>query len=162
RLRYGPILKRYSGGVRKMAALLVLLMVFQTTNAGVTGTLTDPAGGGVPNAQVQAENVNTGVVLSTVSNEAGVYQFPSVQTGIYRFSAQVPGFRKAVINEVAVDVSARLNINFTLEIAGVSESVEVTASESPLLVSNASVGGVISGKNIQELPLPDRDALGLV
>src|SRR5437867_3610355 len=129
-----------------MSALLVLLMFIQTTNASISGTVTDPAGASVPAARVEAENIKTGVVLSTTSNEAGIYQFPAVQPGTYRLSAELAGFRKHVFNDVTVDVAARLTINFPLEITNVSSSVEVNETESPLLIGTASVGGVLSGK----------------
>ncbi len=145
-----------------MNALVVLFMFLQTTNASISGTVTDPARASVPAARVEAENIKTGVVLSTTSNEAGIYQFPAVQPRTYRLSAELAGFRKHVFNDVRVDVADRLTINFPLEITNVSSSVEVTENEAPLLIGTASVGGVLSGKKIQELPLPDRDALGLV
>ena len=72
-------------------------------------------------------------------------------------------FANTFTNNVTVNVSARLSMNFALEVAGVTQEVEVTtSSDSPLLASTASVGGVINGKEIHDLPLPDRDALGLV
>src|SRR5207247_2580485 len=66
-------------------------------------------------------------------------------------------------NDIRADVAARMTINVPLEIAAAQETVQVTApQESPLAASTASVGGVINGRQILELPLPDRDALGLV
>lgn len=145
-----------------MMALFLLLAIFQTTNATVSGTLTDPGGAVVPRAEVHAENIRTGIVLTTTATEAGVYQFPSVQPGAYRLTAEAPGFRKHVFDNVIVDVAARMNINIQLQIASLAESVDVIAGESPLSTGTASVDGVLSGRRIQELPLPDRDALGLV
>src|SRR6202007_1039229 len=101
----------------------------------------------------------TGVVTVTTSNESGLYQFPSLQPGSYRLSADAVGFQKYTFNNVTVDVAARMTLTFPLQIGNLSRSVEVTAAESPLSMSSASVDGVITGKRIQELPLPDRDAL---
>src|ERR1051326_2116083 len=135
----------------------------QTTNATLSGTVTDPTGARVPNVQVTAQNVHTGVVLTNLTNEAGLYVFPSVQPGSYRLTAELPGFKTYVLNGITVNVAARMTINVPLELAAAQETVEVTAPiESPLAASTASVGGVINGRQIQELPLPDRDALGLV
>jgi hypothetical protein len=148
-----------------LAMLLVSMALasFQSTNASIAGNVTDPSGQAIPNVTVTAENTDTGITLTTVTNETGVYTFPSVQPGTYRLTAELAGFRKNVYESVTVNVSARLNLNFPLEVAGVTQEVEVTtSSDSPLLASTASVGGVITGKEIQDLPLPDRDALGLV
>src|ERR1041385_149727 len=135
----------------------------QTTNATLSGTVTDPTGARVPNVQVTAQNVQTGVALTNLTNEAGLYVFPSVQPGSYQLTAELPGFKTYVLNGITVNVSARMTMNILLELAAAQETVEVTAPiESPLAASTASVGGVINGRQIQELPLPDRDARGLV
>jgi carboxypeptidase family protein/TonB-dependent receptor-like protein len=135
----------------------------QSTNASIAGNVTDSSGQAVPNVTITAENTGTGILLTTLSNETGVYTFPSVQPGTYRLSAELAGFRKNVYENVTVNVSARLNLNFALEVAGVTQEVQVTAAaDSPLLAVTASVGGVITGEEIRDLPLPDRDALGLV
>ena len=142
---------------------LALPAFSQSTNATVSGTVLDPAGARVPNVQVMAENVNTGVVLTTMTNEAGVYVFPSVQPGQYRLTVESAGFRKYVLNGVTVEVAGRMTINIPLELATGNEVVEVTAApDSPQFTSSASVGGVINGRKLLELPLPDHDALDLV
>jgi Carboxypeptidase regulatory-like domain len=147
-------------------AILLLSMALaspQSTNASIAGNVTDPSGQAIPNVMITAENTGTGITLTAVTNETGVYTFPSVQPGTYRLTAELAGFRKYVYENVTVNVSARLNMNFPLQVAGITQEVQVTtSSDSPLLASTASVGGVITGKEIQELPLPDRDALGLV
>jgi len=135
----------------------------QGTNANLTGTILDPTGAVVPNVTVSLENVRTGIILTNVSNEAGVYVFPAFQPGLYRLTAAASGFRKQVVSDFTVEVGARMNRNVSLEVASSTESVEVTASaDSPLFINSASVGGVINARKILELPLPDRDALGLV
>ena len=135
----------------------------QTTNASLSGTVADSTGARVPNVQISAKNTQTGVVLTNATNEAGVYVFPSIQPGMYQLTAALPGFKTYVLDNVTLDVSARMTINIPLELATAQETVEVTAPiDSLLSASTASVGGVITGRQIQELPLPDRDSLGLV
>src|SRR2546422_4582425 len=104
----------------------------QSTNATLSGTVLDPTGARIPNVQVTAQNTRTGVALTNVTNEAGVYVFPSVQPGTYRLTAELSGFRKYVLNDFVVDVSARISINISLELAVTQEAVEVTATELPL------------------------------
>ena len=71
--------------------LLVALPAFtQSTNATLSGTVVDATGARVPKVAVMAENVNTGIVLTTATNEAGVYGFASVQPGVYRITAETP------------------------------------------------------------------------
>src|SRR5438093_6407330 len=135
----------------------------QSTNATVSVTVLAPTGARVPSVRVLAENVNTAVVLSTTTNEAGVYVFASLQPGVYRITAEAPGFRKYVVNNIVVEVAGRVNLNITFELATANEIVEVTATaDSPQLTTSVSVGGVINGQKLTELPLPDKNALDLV
>jgi carboxypeptidase family protein len=154
--------------LRKIKLLLSLVLLAvpafaQSTSAILSGTVLDSSEARIPGVQISLKNVNTDIVLTNVTNEAGVYTFPSVQPGTYQLTAEAPGFQTYVLNEIIVEVAARMNINVPLQVAGVSAAVEVTAApDSPLLASTASVGGVINGRELLELPLPDRDALGLV
>ncbi len=134
----------------------------QTTNATLSGTVLDPQNAVVPATRISAENVATGIVLTATTNEAGIYLFPSVQPGVYRLTGEAPGFRKQVFNDVTVAVGSRMNINFFLQVGAAGETVEVTAQAESLLTGTATVGAVISGQRIQELPLSQRNALDLV
>src|SRR5213593_338495 len=152
-------MKRWCGVLFIFVALSVGA---QSTNATLSGTVLDPTGARIPNVQVTAQNIQTGIVLTNLTNDAGVYVFPSVQPGTYRLTAELAGFRKYVLNDLVMDVSARMTINIPLEVGTAQESVEVVAPPESLSASTASVGDVINGRAIQESPLPDRDALGLV
>src|SRR4051812_17466312 len=154
---------------RAAVLVLICLLAFalstpaQTTNASLSGTIQDPAAAVVPNVRVVLENVRTGIVFTGNTNEVGVYLFPTIQPGLYRLTATAPGFRKHTVNDITVAVGARMNVNVSLEVASGAESVEVTAdASSPLLIASPSVGGVINGRQVLELPLPSGDALGLV
>lgn len=125
--------------------------------------MTDATDAVISSANVTAEHVNTGVKTTTTTNSAGIYNFPSLQPGVYRVSVEKVGFKKLVFNEVLLELSARVTLNCPLKIATTAEAVEVNAAtDTQISVGNTSVGGVISGKSVQELPLPGRNALGLV
>ncbi len=147
-----------------LSLLFIALPAFgQSTNASLTGTVIDPTGAAVPSVQVTAQNQQTGISMTNATNEAGVYFFPSLQPGIYRLTVEATGFRKYVLSDINVAVAAKMNINVSLEIGALAGNIEVTASpDSPLFIDTASVGGVITERKIEDLPLPDRDALGLV
>src|SRR5664279_2479020 len=105
-------------------ALLLILPVShaQSTNASIYGTVVDTSGGAINKSAVVATNTKTGVALSTLSNESGVYIFPSLQPGEYSVSAEMPGFRKAVAQHVQLDVSARITVDLKLEVGAAAES----------------------------------------
>jgi hypothetical protein len=155
---------------RYVCLTTVLLCVLASThaagqgaNAALSGTVTDSSRAIIPGVTVAAENTRTGVVSSTVTNEAGVYSFPSLQPGVYRLTAELPGFRKHVQNDVNLEVGARANINVQLEVGGANETViEVTAQMgTAVALGTSSIGGMITGQQVTELPLADRNALNL-
>ncbi len=151
-----------------LATLCVVLLVHglvhaQGTNATLSGTVTDTTGAVIPGATISAQNVRTGVVINTTTNESGVYIFPSLQPGIYQVTAEKSGFRKLAYNEVTLEVSARVALNFQLEVGTVTESVDVRADvDTRLALGTSSIGGVVTGQQVRDLPLPNRNALGLV
>ena len=120
--------------------LIAFFTFVQTTNATISGTVQDPSGARVPSAQIMLENVNTGVVLTNTANESGVYLFPSVPPGLYKLTAESPGFARYVVNELRVEAGARMNQNVLFALAAATQAVQVNAAESPLLSVSASVG----------------------
>jgi hypothetical protein len=136
----------------------------QGTNASLSGTVTDAAQAAVPGATVTAQNIKTGVTTNTETNASGVYVFPSLQPGTYRVTAEKQGFKKVIHNEVVLELYARITLNYSLEVATITENVvEINAAlDTRLAIGNTSVGGVINGQKVQDLPLPSRNALDLV
>ncbi len=135
----------------------------QTTDVSLSGTVTDPSGAAVPGARVVAQNVNTGVAISTTTNDAGVYLFAALAPGSYRLSGEHTGFRKHVYNDLELEVGARLNINLPLEVGAAAEVVEVKAElQSSLSYMASSVGNVVTGRQVLELPLQGRSAYDLI
>jgi hypothetical protein len=134
----------------------------QSTDAVLSGTVSDPTGAVISDATVTVTNTRTGVERSTKSNSSGIYLFPALQPGVYRIAAQHPGFRKYALNDVTMNIGDKLSINLPMEVGPVADSVEVKAENETLAVSSASIGGVLNAQMVQQLPLTSRDALGLV
>src|SRR5215470_7047511 len=154
-------LHRWFGAIS--ALLFALPAAFaQSTNASIYGTVLDASGAAITKASVVATNTKTGVALSTVSNESGVYIFPSLLPGDYSVSAESPGFRKAVAQNVHLEVSARISVDLKLEVGAASDSVTVESASSPLETVNTSVSNVVTLQRVQDLPLQSRDAGALV
>ena len=149
------------------AVLTVFLFQFdglaQTTNATVGGTVTDPTMALIPGVGITARNVATGIVNTTITNEAGAYQFPSLQTGTYEISASLPGFRTSTFKDVVLGGGQQVRLNFALEIVGVGTTVDVTASaDTALATTGASIGTVMQDAQVRDLPLGDRNVLELL
>src|SRR5579863_7163368 len=134
----------------------------QTFNASLGGIVEDSSGAVVPKAVVTATGIDTGVVSKATTNTSGAYEFPSLQEGNYRVSAQASGFKEFVYQRVVLDVGAQVRLNFSLTVGAANTTVEVAgAAESPLLTTSAAVGGIITGDEILHLPLIDQNAANL-
>src|SRR5262245_34632031 len=96
----------------------------QTSNATLGCTVSDVSGALIPGVTITAANTQTGIVSSVISNEAGAYQFASLQTGVYKVSAQLPGFQTRTYSDVALGVSQQVRLNFVLQVGSVTQSVE--------------------------------------
>jgi hypothetical protein len=123
----------------------------------IQGMVSDPQAAIVPNVRVEIEQVGTGIRRSTVTGDDGLYAFPNVAAGTYTVTAEVTGFKKAVIPEVRVEVAQRMRLDLTLEIGSVAETVEVSAAAAQLQTSDSQIGGVVETKAISDLPLNGRN-----
>jgi hypothetical protein len=97
------------------------------------------------------------LVSSGVTNETGSCNFPSLQSGTYKVSAELPGFQTQIYNDVALGVSQQVRLNFTLQVGGQSQSVEVSvAADTLIAATSSSVGSVLPEYKIRDLPLATR------
>jgi len=144
-----------------MVFLSVLPAVAQT-QASISGVIHDPTGAVIPGVTVTVTNPATNFVRTAISNEAGVYNFPSLQPGRYNMKVELPGFRTITQNDVELQVQFAARIDFTLQVGDVSQTVEVEGTAALIATENATVGTVIENKQIVEMPLNGRNFLQLV
>jgi hypothetical protein len=140
-----------------LGCLAALPLSGQEFRATVTGAVTDAQGAVIPNARVEVRNLETNVVVNTVTNDAGSYVAPFVQPGRYTVAVEAQGFKRALREAVELRVGDRLRIDFQLEVGGVTEQVTVTAAAELLETSTASKGQVIDAAKVRDLPLLGRN-----
>jgi hypothetical protein len=129
----------------------------QFDSATVVGTVRDASSGVVPGAKVTLTGVETGISVIKMSSENGSFEFPAVKPGVYVVTAEKSGFAIALVDNVLVQVGARLRVDLQMPLGQVTEKVEVTAS-SPLIETDSSQRGqVISGDQTRALPLISRE-----
>src|SRR5262249_58532188 len=91
------------------------------------------------------------------------YQFASLQTGIYKVTAELPGFQTQAYNDVTLGVAQQVRLNFTLQVSTQTQSVEVNvAADTLIATTSSSVGAVLPEYKLRDLPLATRNALDLV
>src|SRR2546426_1719829 len=149
------------------AALLCLLPInstwAQSGNASVGGFVQDPSQAFIPGVTITATNTQTGVVTTAISNEAGTYNILSLLPGTYRLTAELPGFKTQVFNDVQLGQGASARYNFTLQVGALTDSVEVTAQATALIAeSSPTIGQVLAEKQVRDLPLVSNNVLDLM
>jgi len=147
--------------------LVLLLLAFagiaaaQTETGQVTGKVLDPSGAVVPNAKLSLKSLSTNLVRSTVSNDAGIYLFPSVLPGDYELTAEAAGFAKSSQN-VVVTVGARVGVDVRLEVGRPETVIQVTETAGQVNVETQTLSTVLSRQNLADLPTLTRNPYELV
>src|SRR6476469_8045519 len=130
--------------------------VAQQTTGNITGRIVDAQGAAVPGVTVTARNPQTGFVRTDVSDAEGVYRLTALPVGDYDVTTDLSGFSNFSRKEVTVNVAQTTDLNVELKLAGVSESVNVTAEVPMVKTTDSSVGGVVDVTKIESLPLNGR------
>src|ERR1700675_3459678 len=96
----------------------------QAQSASITGTVTDPSGGVVPNAVVTIHNPVSGLERSTTTDSSGNFTFPNVPFNPYHLSVAAKGF-ESYIQDVEIRSAVPLSVSITLKLQGASSTVTV-------------------------------------
>ena len=145
--------------LRSLGMLLALATILcgragaQATSS-VTGLVTDPSGAVVVDAQVTLTDPNNAFSATVKTNDSGVYQFPQVPPGEhYALTVSKEGFETATIQGVALAINTKETRDVKLALGNVKTVVEVTTQgETTLNTTDASIGTVINGTRVQDLP----------
>ena len=129
----------------------------QVDQGAVTGTVTDPTGAVVPNAQVTLTNTDNGLTLTTTTNSGGEYTFSPVRIGHYSLSVTSAGFATMTQKDLQLSVQQRLAVNVQLKTGSTSEKIEVSAAAPLMQTEDASVGQVVDSHTINNMALNGRN-----
>ena len=129
----------------------------QFDTATVVGTVRDASESVIPGAKVTLTAIETGISTVRTSGADGNYEFPAVKPGTYVVTAEKSGFAVAMVDQVQVQVGARLRVDLRMPVGQVSEKVEVTATQPLVETDTSQRGQVISGEQIRALPLISRE-----
>jgi hypothetical protein len=152
---------RVQRGVHFM--LLVLLTaagvaIGQTSTTGaIRGTVTDPQGAIITTGSVTVKSTATGAVRKEMTGKNGQYAVGLLPPGTYSVAVSAPGFKTVNPGVITVTVTETTRVDARLTIGSQSETVEVSSEAPALQVENATLGTVVDGAVIQELPLTNRN-----
>ncbi|MGA6982339.1 MAG: carboxypeptidase regulatory-like domain-containing protein [Candidatus Sulfotelmatobacter sp.] len=130
-------------------------------HAQLRGVVSDASGAVVPNATVTIRDVGTNIARSSVTDDKGAYFFTGLRPSTYAVKAEAKGFRPLERTGVVLAVDQESSLNFKMDLAGVSSSVEVTTTAPLLDTGDATLGTDVTGEYVKELPLVNRDFFGL-
>ena len=134
----------------------------QTTisTGSIQGTVTDPSGAVVGAARVTIANKSTGQSISTLTSSSGTYASGALTPGDYQVRVEAEGF-KTVEMPVTVKVNTTSTGNVTLPVGKAAETVEVEGSALTVNTEQATVQGVLTEQQIENLPINGRNFLDL-
>ncbi len=135
----------------------------QTETGRITGLVRDARGDVVARAALTATSVATGAERTATTTDAGVYTIANLQPGVYDVRVEAPGFA-ASTQRAQVSVGRPTPLEFTLDVGGASETIDVVAGREGLQVNtqDPTVATTITETQIKELPTLDRDPYSLV
>jgi hypothetical protein len=152
------------------AVLAVLLLALslpissyaQQYSGTISGTVTDPAGAAISGATVTYTNVGTNSSDTTTTSDSGSFTFAQVPIGTYDVKIQQGGFKEFISHNVEVHTSSTAEVNAQLSVGSASDTVTVEAADVQVQTDSATVGEVVSGTQVRELPLNGENFMGLV
>ena len=138
-------------------ALLSMPLAAQVSSATIVGTVTDASGAAIADATVQVKNVGTGITQTTASNAQGRFTVADLGIGDYEVQASKTGFSTVVHRGITLTVGSQSVVDFSLPVGQQTQTVTVEGQVSQVETTNASVGSLISGAQMANLPLNGRN-----
>lgn len=149
--------------VSLMACLLLAAGAARAQGVGasgsISGTVTDPSGGVIPNASIVATETDKGIQFSSVTDSNGRFQFAALPPSTYSVTAMVSGFQTVVQKGVVVTVGGAAVVDFRLKVAAAAETIEVSAQPPVVDTQRGSQSNTLTEEYITNLPIDRRDYL---
>ena len=154
-----------------IVGLVAVRLIAQGGLGSITGTVLDQTGGILPGASIQIVETSTGSARTGVSNEAGLFNVPSLPAGTYDVTLSLQNFKTRKFEKLTLNSFQQLSLGqITLELSvGATDMVEVSASTTPLEIDNTiddpiyrtyrgNVGNVTQDQRVLSYALPTSTA----
>src|SRR5580658_3287936 len=156
--------------MRRVPALFVALFFSlfspalhsQSTNASLTGRVTDPSKALIADAKISAINGGTNFRYETTTNNSGEYYFTNLAPGPYQLEIEKIGLKKLMKPDVSLHVQDALEIDFEMTIGSVSESITVESGAPLVNTESGTVSTVIDQTFVGDMPLNGRSFQTLI
>lgn len=138
------------------------LALAQVNTGAILGSVTDASGAVAPGATLTITHVSTQVTQTAETDGSGSYVFERLPIGEYRLVVRAQGFKQSERNDIRLDATQRIKIDFVMEVGVVSESVTVEGGAPLVSTQNTEMGVVIGEEQVRNLPLNGRNFAQLI
>ncbi len=145
-----------------IVCLAGVLSLAQTESAVVSGRITDQTGAVIPGVDLRLQSADRGTSTFAKTNDAGIYNFSSVQPGIYNLTVRKEGFRQLDLVGLTANVQAHIEHNFVLEVGAASVSITLQGDIVNLSTESATVSTVVDQQFVSNMPLNGRSFESLI
>jgi hypothetical protein len=128
-------------------------MQAQSVHGTLAGTVADSTGAVIAGAKVDVVNTGTASTYTATTTSAGLFRMEDVALGSYVITVTAPGFKTSVTKGILVQIGTVASVNISLQPGAVAEEVTVSSTGPTLETQSSDMGGVISEKQIVDLPL---------
>jgi hypothetical protein len=152
-----------SFGVLLIGLACSLAALAQPQTAQLSGRVTDASGAAIPGASILVTDPEKGFKTVVVSDERGDYTIPQLlPDDHYTVAVSKSGFKGIVQPNLSLQIAQTAKLDFSLEVGSATETVNVSSTPPQLDTQTSSMGQVISGQTVEDLPLNGRSSFRLI
>ena len=129
----------------------------QSNTGRILGTVTDQTGAPIAGASVTITDVQRGLTHNLTTTAAGEYVAPDLLPAIYQVRIEAAGFKTSERTDIRIEVATDAQIDFPLQPGQATETVVVSGQVPLINTTSSSLGGTLSNKEINDLPLNGRN-----
>ena len=129
----------------------------QATRSQILGTVTDETGALVPGVTVTLVNEETGIQDTKITGDTGGYVFLYLNPGSYALTFELVGFEKRLFGGIGVQMLEKRRVDAQLKVGQLATQVEVSGAPPQLDMDSATLGTIVSEREVTDLPLNGRD-----
>src|SRR5579864_3183670 len=146
-----------------LAIVLIAATAFSQTSASLVGSVKDPSGAIVANAQVTVTSADRGIVRNTTSNTDGEWAVTALSPGKYDLTLSAPGFKKFEAKAIVLEVGQKARVEVAMQVGAATTEVTVEGTAIAQVDTQSSeLAGTVNGKEISQLQLNGRNFTQLV
>jgi hypothetical protein len=134
----------------------------QSTNASLTGRVTDQSKALVVGAKVAAININTDAEYDAISDDSGVYNLSNLPPGPYRLEVKESGFKTLVKPNLILHVQDAVDVEFEMQVGPASETIRVESGTPLVNAESATVSTLVDNRFVENLPINGRSFSSLL